>query len=118
MYRHSNENKFPPDLETLIDAGLIHDRKLFRCPAARSGRSCDYFYLAPQGAHPLPDTIIACDLWRNHKGKGRNVLHADGTVWWETEKGFQAELDKPINAAFAAALRAAEGATDRPGPNR
>ncbi len=34
----------PDTLQTLVDAGLI-DAKAIRCPAASSGRPCDYVYL-------------------------------------------------------------------------
>ena len=53
-------------------------------------------------------TIIACDLKSNHK-EGRNVLHLQGSVAWRTEAAFQSELAQPHNAAFAAALKKAEG---------
>ena len=40
---------------------------------------------------------------------GRAVLRHDGAVRWSTEDAFQAELAVPWNAAFAAALKQAEG---------
>ena len=67
-----------------------------------------YFYLPPTAAEPSPETILACDLAVNHGGEGRNLVKLSGRVDWLTEEQFQAELAKPHNAEFAAALREAE----------
>lgn len=103
--------EFPPDLETLIREG--QPAKFFRCPSARSGRKCDYFYLPPSPSTPR-HTIIACDFKDNHNGQVRHVLTWDGSVRQFTEQEFQAELAKPHNAAFAVALRQAEGPQQQP----
>jgi len=91
----------------LVELGLIQWRHL-RCPSDRTKRPCSYFMLLPQeevdGA-----TIIACDYRDNHPRDGRNVLTYDGAVRKMSEAEFQAELAKPYNAAFAAALKRAEG---------
>ena len=102
-------DEFPPDLETLIRGGQTE--KFFRCPSARSGRRHDYFYLPPSPSAPR-HTMIVCDLRDNHKGQVRHVLIRDGSARQFTEQQFQAELAKPHNAAFAVALREAEGPTN------
>ncbi len=106
MYSSANEDTYPPDLRALPDQELP---KILKCPTADSGRQCDYFYLAPTVSKPDGDMIIACDFRDNHRGKGRNVLQVDGDVTWMKEAKFQAEMSRPVNAEFAAALRAAEG---------
>ena len=106
MYSSANEDTYPPDLRALPHQEL---GEILKCPVADSGREIDYFYLAPTVSEPDDDLIIACDFRDNHRGKGRNVLQADGRVTWMKKAKFQAELALPVNAEFAAALRAAEG---------
>ena len=107
IYQAEHE-AMPPDMETLIRSGT--SPKAFDCPSADKGRASDYFLLLPKaGAQPDPsETIIACDYKGNHS-EGRNVLYLDGHVAWLSESAFQQELAKPSNAAFAAALKKAEG---------
>ncbi len=105
-YSAATDGTYPPDLRALPAQELPEMLKL---PTADSGRQCDYFYLAPTVSEPDGDVIIVCDFRDNHRGKGRNVLQADGRVTWMKKAKFQAELALPVNAEFAAALRAAEG---------
>ena len=107
-YAHDNRGHFPPDLQTLIDEELMTEEAL-KCPSANSTRFCDYFYLAPEGGLVASAAaIVICDLKDNHTGKGRNVCYVDGRVDWLSEAEFQRELTLPVNAKFAAALRAVE----------
>ena len=76
-------------------------------PSAEENRRCDYFYLAPSPGAP-GDLLMACDFKDNHGG-WRSVLYVPGNAKKLTEVEFQAELAKPVNAAFAAALKNAEG---------
>lgn len=121
MYRTEHEDAFPPKLEVLISSVPW---KMLRCPAvdekmprelsAEQYKRCDYFYLAPSGvpADVPGDSLMVCDL-RGYHDDVRNVVYAPGNVRRLTEVEFQAELAKPVNAAFAAALRKAEaGAVD------
>ena len=93
-------------------------------PSAEPNRRCDYFYLPPKGLMGLggdgaetrpaapPDALMLCDYEGNHEGC-RNVAFATCRVKHLTEAEFQAALAKPVNAAFAAALKKAEaGAVD------
>lgn len=110
LYQQANEQAYPADFDTLIKDG--QGPKLFQCPAAQrggNGKKFDYFYLASSSVNPDSNTIIACDFKGNHPDQTRNVLYADGRVMRAPERQFQAELTQPYNAAFAAALRKAEG---------
>ena len=115
MYGIENQDAFPPDLDVLIAEGTVI-RKMLQCPSVERNRRCDYFYLPPSvdttedGADLWDDmgALVACDFKGNHRNV-RNVLYAAGNVRRLSEKAFQAELAKPINAAFATALRKAEG---------
>lgn len=110
LYQQNYDQAYPADFETLIKDIPLH--WAFQCQAAqRSGSSkqFDYFYLAPTGINPDFNTIVACDYKDNHPDQTRNVLYAGGNVARRTEAAFQAELSQPYNAAFAAALRKAEG---------
>ncbi len=104
-----DDSRVPPsDLQVLVDAGSVPHKQLthpLRNPP--SGRPSDYFYLPPSAGSP-PDAIIACN-YLDCDPKGRSVLLNDHTVRWLDMADFAAELAKPHNAAFAAALRAGEG---------
>ena len=98
-------DQVPPEIWTLTQYGT--SPQAFKCPSASSGRRSDYFFLLPPMDVP-GTTIIACDYRGNHKD-GRNILTFQATVKWLSEADFQAELALPENAAFAKALRQAEG---------
>lgn len=107
----ANRGQMPPDLNAVPDPNGVLPG-LLCCPAVETtppsvGR-CDYFYHPADGA-ATSKRIVACDYRTNHGGYRRCVLLSDGTVWSFTEPQFQAELARPENAAFAEALRKAEG---------
>jgi len=120
MYATENNDAYPPNLQVLITEGSVSARML-QCPSAGGNRRCDYFYFPPPGdpaEDPAEDSpyvwrdmelLVACDFKNNHGGEGRNVMYASMLTKWILEDAFQAELAKPVNAAFAAALRKAEG---------
>ena len=110
LYRMENNDAYPPDLDALIAAHHIGPRDL-RCPVDANPDDVDYFYIPPDTPRdaPPPDTaLLACDLRKNHPG-WRNVVFHDTKVERLDEADFQALLARGENAAFAAALRAAEG---------
>jgi hypothetical protein len=108
MYMDDNDGTAPPDLQTLVDAGMIAPEML-KSPMGGTGRERDYFYFPP--AEDAEDrALVACGLTGGPAG-GRNVLRHGGTVELLTETDFQAELAEPQNAAFAAALKKAETAS-------
>ncbi len=110
-YRDDHAQANPPDLLSLKgsyfynQAEVTHpDRDPF---APGGGRLTDYFYHPPASDAP-PDAILVCE-YADCPGTGRVVLFVNGKVERLTDAAFAAELTKPHNAAFAAALRAAEG---------
>ncbi|KPK82717.1 MAG: hypothetical protein AMJ81_09435 [Phycisphaerae bacterium SM23_33] len=103
----------PPNVQALIAAGT--SAQLFKCPMAKGNRPSDYFFLPASGPDAERTTIVACDFRGNHKD-GRNILYHSGSVRWTDEETFQAELAQPHNAAFAAALKKAEGPPPKPRP--
>jgi len=109
LYQGNHDDEWPPDLDTLLQEGNI-SRKMLKCPSAKAGRDCDYFYMPPVLDNAAEgETLIACDYKDNHPGNIRIVLYAALNVGKRTEAQFQTELAHPRNAEFAAALRAAEG---------
>ncbi len=108
MYQNAHGDSNPPDLQALVTEKLLVAKALKhpgKGPA--SARPSDYFYLPPT-AGTLKDAIVACG-YDDCSDEGRAVLFNDGAVRWLTDTVFALELAKPHNAAFAAALRAAEG---------
>ena len=116
LYQAVNDNQMPPNFDALIADG--QPPKLFVCPSVNpsrrpSGRRFDYFYM-PLGVARVNDPynrLVACDFRANHGGDQRNWLTAGQSVMVMegTEADFQSLLARPVNADFAAALRAAEG---------
>ena len=109
LYMTDYDDAPSPSLDALIEEGLIQ-REHLECPSAKDGTPWPhYFYLAAPADAP-GSTIIMCDLKGNHPRDGRNALTLGSSVKkFRTEADFQAELAKPANAAFAKALREAEG---------
>jgi len=106
----TGNRSYPADLVAMVDKGMISPKTLI-CPCLRhgnrpAGRKCDYFYLPPSPGGN--QTIVACDFDGNHSDGSRNVLFTDGHIQRMSAAAFQAELAKPENAAFAAALLQAE----------
>jgi prepilin-type processing-associated H-X9-DG protein len=106
LYAQANNNEYPQNLDQLIKNG--ESPKLFKCPSSEKHREFDYFYLAPAKDAPAT-TLVACDFKDNHKGELRNVLYMDGHASMLKEPAFQQALTQPENAAFAEALKKAEG---------
>ena len=114
IYMADNEDAVPT-IQDLIDARYISER-MFKCPSSGdSERKFDYFYLPSEMYYDEtppdapPPAIVACDYQENHNGEYRSVLYADCHVEGMSEEQFQQTLAQPQNAAFAEALRAAEG---------
>ena len=105
IYQGMNDDAFPPALEYLPEEFTPRDQLI--CPSSPGDRPVDYFYLPPFPS-ARDGTIIACDFERNHWDY-RNVLYADFSAGTMNEQEFRDKLDEPQNAAFAAALREAEG---------
>jgi len=105
-YCHAKNERYPEDLNALIEAGYI-SRQCLRCPSTRGARECDYVYLKAHWDSP-GRTIVACDRKGNHED-WRNVLYLHGSCRGMTEAGFQAELAREHNEQFAEHLRKIEG---------
>ncbi|NLF31421.1 MAG: hypothetical protein GX591_11125 [Planctomycetes bacterium] len=114
IYGMEHADAWPPDLYALVLDYHVDERQL-ACPADAVRGGIDFFYIPPAWAgdpSPPPEdtTIIACDLKKNHAGGSRNVLFRNWQVRnYVRDPDFQSLLSRPENAAFAAALRAAEG---------
>lgn len=97
----SEHNAVPSQQELMKQSS-----KTWRCPFNRN-LDVGYFYLPP--AVDAPDTtLMVCDYFANHKGKGRSVAclgNLNERPGWRTEQEFQQELLRPENHAFAEALR-------------
>lgn len=114
IYQALNNEAFPTTLATLRTADA--ELPILHCPWNR-GTDEHYFYLAPTGRPEDvdPKTIIACDLHTAHPNGERSILRADTTfLIVRTDADFRQLLQKPCNAAFAAALPKAERPAQRP----
>lgn len=87
QYAGENSGRLPPDLPTLLDAQLISPTEA-RCPVAEED-DCYFFVEQPRfgGVSPenLPPFVMVVERPSNHRGRGMNVLYADGEVVWFDE---------------------------------
>ncbi len=108
LYSVENEDKYPATLKDLLKSGYF-SKEALRSPSDNIDRDCSYFYLAPTSMNDVPgEALVACTFKDVHNDS-RNVLQIDGAVYQLSNAKFHAELAKPYNARFAAALKKAEG---------
>ena len=81
--------------------------RVLQWPDDPGQRECGYFYIQPASL-PEAGAFSLCDLKGNHD-QARWVVFSDGMTEMLTEAEFQAALQLPRNAAFAAALKKADG---------
>ncbi len=92
MYATDHNEKFPPNLQALVDEGYIDDLNVFICPSSGLSQISNadqgsYLYNAGLTESAPSTTPIVCDKPENHQGRGGNVLYVSGTVKWEPAKG-------------------------------
>ena len=91
MYSNDNKDKFPADLETLVNKKYLPPQMLI-CPATKPKVS--YIYRgASVTVADIPSLIMVYEKSGNHDG-GRNVLFLDGHAEWVEEERFQKLIKK------------------------
>jgi prepilin-type processing-associated H-X9-DG protein len=95
IYANDNEEWFPPDLQTLIDAGHLTPAEL-QCPSEPNSSQAvfDYIYVPGLDTRAPVDWIIVYEDPANHGGEGGNVLYIDSHVEFLEEPEFSAELER------------------------
>lgn len=109
IYANDYDDKWPPNLETLVER-VEYPRSGLLCPAMRHRPDYEsYVYRGVDtgGCWVEPMIIMVHDRAGNHEG-GRNVLFVDTHVEWVTEERF-AELIKQDNE-----LRRKRGFAEKP----
>lgn len=81
LYANENDDKLPPDLDTLIDKGELSSKEVL-CPSATEDYE-HYIYIPVPTLNDMgPDTPIVLEDPENHGGEGGNVLFGDTHVEW------------------------------------
>jgi len=95
IYANDYDEWFPPDLQTLIDAGHITLGEL-QCPSEGNPSQAvfDYTYVPGLQATVPVDWILAYEDPANHNREGGNVLYIDSHVEFLKEPEFSAELER------------------------
>ena len=95
IYANDNDEWFPPDLQTLIDAGHLTPGEL-QCPSEPNPSQAvfDYVYVPGLDTRAPVDWIIVYEDPANHGGEGGNVLYIDSHVEFLKEPEFSAELER------------------------
>ncbi|MHC4561783.1 MAG: hypothetical protein ACYS8X_03310 [Planctomycetota bacterium] len=102
-HSYRNTDIPPENLGMLVKDGDLPARVL-KCPGSRgNGREIDYFYFPPTSKTPARGLVL-CTFSDGHGGKIRNIARLDERVETLTPEGFKAELSRPENLNFAAAL--------------
>ena len=94
LYSTDNMERFPKNLQELVDGGYIDTLEIFKCPSSSSdipgsADSGDYLYQSGLTESENSDTPIACDNPENHRGYGGNVLYVGGHIKWRPGSGKQ-----------------------------
>lgn len=94
LYATDNLERFPKNLQELVDSGYIDTLEVFKCPSANSNipttaDSGDYVYKTGLTESSDSDVPIVSDKPDNHKGDGGNVLYVGGHVRWQPASGGQ-----------------------------
>ena len=92
LYSNENQNKYPPDLATLLRTEDMTPAVLDSPLGEAAGQAAgwDYVYLFHPGLNNTAgaDVILAYDAAAWEGGEGTNVLYGDGHVSWEQPAGF------------------------------
>ena len=92
FYANVNDDKLPPDLDTLIDE-MDLSSKTFLCPSAAAGYEHYIYFPVPRLNDMGPDTPIVLEDPENHGGEGGNVLFGDTHVEWVSAPKLEQMLD-------------------------
>lgn len=92
MYATDNMERFPENLQELVDGDYIDTLEIFKCPSSASSipsnaDSGDYVYQSGLTESADSDTPIVTDKPENHKSKGGNVLYVGGHIRWSSASG-------------------------------
>ncbi len=92
LYATDNNERFPPNLQALVDGGYVDNMEIFRCPSTghdipQNADSGDYVYKMGLTEAADSDTPIASDKAEDHKGEGGNILYVGGHVKWSSASG-------------------------------
>lgn len=92
VYATENDDKFPPDLQTLVDSGAITEQVL-RSPLDESDATSSYIYISGQLTEVDQRNVIAYENPENHDNEGTNVLFADSHVEFMSMSSFRKALE-------------------------
>ena len=92
LYSIDNMERFPKNLQELVDGGYIDTLEVFKCPSSSSdvpssADGGDYAYQSGLTESADSDTPIVSDKPENHKARGGNVLYVGGHVRWQNVSG-------------------------------
>ncbi len=92
LYATDNLERFPKNLQALVDGLYIDDMDVFRCPSSGNDTpdnadNGDYLYQSGLTESADSNTPILCDKPENHRERGGNVLYVGGNVKWNPASG-------------------------------
>ncbi|MCP4590715.1 MAG: hypothetical protein GY842_08220 [bacterium] len=79
LHGFEHQEKFPPDLQTLVGEGHLLPKQLVS-PLDPSEADCSYVYIAGQTMKSAPNNVLAYEP--DYDGMGGNVLFVDGHTEW------------------------------------
>jgi hypothetical protein len=91
-YANLNDDRFPPDLQTLMDEGDLAPQVL-RSPLDDSDDESSYIYIPGQTTGGNSQNILAYEKLENNDWEGTNVLFIDAHVDWMSAEDFEEALE-------------------------
>ncbi|MFC1499080.1 hypothetical protein ACFLS1_11515 [Verrucomicrobiota bacterium] len=93
VYALDHNENFPTNFRSLV-TNYVNHPKLFVCPKAKAQAGSISNVDKWTSYTLITNASDASDIWafctpNHHKGKGCNILHLDGSVWWVKTDEFE-----------------------------
>jgi len=95
VYAGDNQDKLPPDLDTLVKAQIL-PKDALKSPLGDAAQGPDFVYLYFKGMDVTvgADTVVVYDAAALEQGDGCNLLYGDGHVEWLNKEEAAKTIDK------------------------
>jgi len=93
VYANQYDGCYPPNLQVLVDEGLIKADELIDLASLNEPPACDFYYVSGLTTKDDPHWIVAYSDPAVSNGEGANVLFVDSHVEWFEEPALSEAID-------------------------